>query len=225
MSLRLLSLFFCLGWFHLDALAAGARTILFLGDSLTAGYGLPDPATQAYPALIKEKLEARAATAAGTEGAAGAAGSAAGAEWRVINAGVSGDTTSGGLRRIDWVLRQPVDILVLALGSNDGLRGLPPELIENNLSSIVEKVRAKNPEARVLLVGQRMPTSMGDYATAFGGVFTRLAGKNEGWGFVPFLLDGVGGVRELNQADAIHPNEEGHRRMAATVWAGLEPLL
>lgn len=222
MSFRLLSLFFCLGWFHLDALAAGARTILFLGDSLTAGYGLPDPATQAYPALIKEKLDARA-TAAATASAGGPAGGGSG--WRVINAGVSGDTTSGGLRRIDWVLRQPVEILVLALGSNDGLRGLPPDLIEKNLSAIVEKVRAKNPEARVLLVGQRMPTSMGDYATAFDGVFSRLAEKNESWGFVPFLLEGVGGVRELNQADAIHPNEEGHRRMAATVWAGLEPLL
>jgi Lysophospholipase L1 and related esterases len=193
--------------------APAARTILFLGDSLTAGYGLPDPATQSYPALIQEKLDARAA----------AAGPGA-SRWRVANAGVSGDTTSGGLRRIDWVLRQPVSILVLALGSNDGLRGLDPELVRRNLEAIVERVRAKHPDVRVLLVGQRMPPSMGDYAPRFDAIFPALAEKH-GWAFAPFLLEGVGGVRELNQADAIHPNEEGHRRMAETVWAALAPLL
>lgn len=186
---------------------AATKNILFLGDSLTAGYGLPDPATQSYPALIQQKLDAA------TPG-----------QWRAINAGVSGDTTSGGLRRIDWVTRQPVAILVLALGSNDGLRGLDPDLVTRNLAAIAERVRAKNPDVRVLLLGQRMPTSMGDYAARFDGVFAELA-QQHGWTFVPFLLEGVGGVRDLNQADAIHPNEEGHRRMAETVWAGLAPLV
>jgi acyl-CoA thioesterase-1 len=193
--------------------ASSPRVILFLGDSLTAGYGLPDPATQAYPALIQQKLDARAA-AAGPEAP----------RWRVVNAGISGDTTSGGLRRIDWVLRQPVAILVLALGSNDGLRGLDPALVEQNLAAIAARVQARHPGAGILLVGQRMPPNMGDYAARFDAVFPALARKH-GWPFVPFLLEGVGGVREMNQADAIHPNEAGNRRMAATVWAGLEPLL
>jgi acyl-CoA thioesterase-1 len=209
--------------FALGTLGATPRNILFVGDSLTAGYGLPDPATQAYPALIQQKLDALAVPPASAAASASTASSSAPA-WRIINAGISGDTTSGGLRRMDWVLRQPVAILVLALGSNDGLRGLDPALVEQNLVAIVAKVRARQPEARVLLVGQRMPTSMGDYAAAFDAVFPRVATKN-GWAFVPFLLEGVGGVRDLNQADAIHPNEEGHRRMAATVWTGLEPLL
>jgi acyl-CoA thioesterase-1 len=197
---------------------ATQRTILFLGDSLTAGYGLPDPATQAYPALIQAKLDALAAES----GSASAASPPP--RWRVVNAGVSGDTTSGGLRRVDWLLRQPVDILVLALGSNDGLRGLDPALVEKNLAAIVAKFRSRNPATRVLLVGQRMPASMGDYAARFDEVFPALA-KQRAWPLVPFLLEGVGGVREMNQADAIHPNEAGHRRMAENVWTGLAPLL
>jgi acyl-CoA thioesterase-1 len=201
---------FCFLVFGASALVAEAgapKNILFLGDSLTAGYGLPDPVTQAYPALIQQKLDA-----------------AAPGQWRVVNAGVSGDTTSGGLRRIDWVTRQPVAILVLALGSNDGLRGLDPDIVTRNLTAIAERVRAKNPDMRVLLLGQRMPTSMGDYAARFDGVFAALAEKH-GWAFAPFLLEGVGGVRELNQADAIHPNEEGHHRMAETVWTALAPMV
>lgn len=188
------------------------RNILVLGDSLTAGYGLPDPATEAYPALLQQKLDALADSAPGS------------ARWRVVNAGVSGDTTSGGLRRIDWVTRQSVAILVLALGSNDGLRGLEPALVSQNLSAIAAKVRAKNPAARVLLLGQRMPPNLGDYTVRFEAVFPALAAA-EKWAFVPFLLDGVGGVPELNQADLIHPNEAGHIRMAGNVWAGLAPLL
>ena len=189
------------------------RAILFLGDSLTVGYGLPDPATQAYPAIIQGKLVELASSAPPEA-----------PRWRVVNAGVSGDTTSGGLRRVDWVLRQPVAILVLALGSNDGLRGLDPALVEKNLEAIVTRVRAKQPDARVVLVGQRMPSNMGDYAPRFDAVFPRLAEKH-GWPFVPFLLEGVGGMRDLNQADAIHPNEEGHRRMAENVWVALAPLV
>ena len=210
-------LFGCLAFVCAAAAPAAAesappRVILFLGDSLTAGYGLPDPDTQAYPALIRQKLDARAAA------------DPTAPRWRVVNAGVSGDTTSGGLRRVDWVLRQPAAVLVLALGSNDGLRGLDPALVAGNLSAIAAKVRAKNPDARVLLVGQRMPPNMGDYAARFDAVFPALASER-GWPFVPFLLEGVGGVRELNQADGIHPNEAGHARMAETVWAGLAPVL
>ncbi|MCX6938476.1 MAG: arylesterase [Verrucomicrobia bacterium] len=183
------------------------RTILIVGDSLTAGYGLPDPATQAYPALLQARLDALPAPG-----------------WRIVNAGVSGDTTSGGLRRIDWVTRQPVAILVLALGANDGLRGLPLDLIRANLSAIVAKVRAKNPQVRVLLAGMRMPTSMGDYARDYAGLFTALA-RAENWGLVPFLLEDVGGVAELNQADGIHPNEDGHKIVADKVWPHLLVLL
>ncbi|MBC8010835.1 MAG: arylesterase [Burkholderiales bacterium] len=203
---------------------APTQNILVLGDSLTAGYGLPDPSTQAFPALLQEKIDALAATTASSGLPAPLSTPPAPPRWRVVNAGLSGDTTSGGLRRIDWVLRQPVGILVLALGSNDGLRGLDPGLVSRNLAAIGAKVRAKNPEARILLVGQRMPTSMGDYAARFDAVFPALA-HEQNWPLVPFLLEGVGGVRELNQADAIHPNETGHRRMADTVWTGLAPLL
>lgn len=196
-----------------EPVAPAARTILVLGDSLTFGYGLPDPATQAYPGLLQQKLEARAA----------AAGPSA-PRWRVVNAGVSGDTTSGGLRRVDWVSRQPIAILVLALGSNDGLRGLDPALVEANLAAIGDRLTAKHPGLRVLLVGQRMPVSMGGYAARFDAVFPALA-ATRGWAFAPFLLEGVGGVPAMNQADAIHPNEAGHVRMAETVWAALAPLL
>jgi acyl-CoA thioesterase-1 len=252
--------------FALPALFAqpAVRTVLFLGDSLTAGYGLEDPAAQAYPALIQQKLDAlisaspsavsppsaapaavstSAATPAdgtpvavtsdagppGTsqsliDKAAGAGGVVQPVRWRVVNAGVSGDTTSGGLRRIDWVLRQPVDILVLALGANDGLRGLPTDLIRNNLIAIAAKVRAKNPSVRVLLAGMKMPSNMGDYAAGFDRIYPDLAAA-QGWPAVPFLLEGVGGVVELNQADAIHPNAAGHKRIADNVWPHLFPLL
>ncbi len=210
------------------AQSAAPQTILVLGDSLTAGYGLPDPATQAYPALLQQKLDATAVPSSGSvapsELPAPRSSLPAPARWRVINAGLSGDTTSGGLRRIDWALRQPVDILALALGSNDGLRGLDPALISKNLAAIAAKVKAKNPSARVLLIGQRMPTSMGDYAARFDAVFPALAAEH-GWPLVPFLLEGVGGVAEFNQSDAIHPNEAGHARLAANVWLHLAPLV
>lgn len=193
----------------LAARGEGAATVLFMGDSLTAGYGLPDPGTQAYPALVQAKIDADPDLAG---------------KWRVVNAGVSGDTTSGGLRRVDWVARRPAAVLVLALGSNDGLRGLDPGLAVRNLEAIADRLAVRQPGLSVLLVGQRMPTSMGDYAEQFHAVFPELAARR-GWAFVPFLLEGVGGVPEMNQGDAIHPNEAGHRRMAETVWAGLAPVL
>lgn len=187
-------------------LNAAPRTVVFLGDSLTAGHGLDDAATEAYPALIQKRIEA------------------AKLDWQVVNAGLSGDTTSGGLRRIDWVLRRPADIIVLELGANDGLRGLPLELVRANLGAIIDRVLAKNPSTVVVLVGMRMPVNMGDYATAFDALFPALA-KERSLPFIPFLLDGVGGVPALNLPDGIHPNAAGHRRVADNVWPVLEPLL
>ncbi len=187
--------------------AAPARNILFFGDSLTAGYGLDDPAAESYPALIGEKLKAAAPG------------------WKIINAGLSGETTSGGLRRIDWVLRQPVDVFVLALGGNDGLRGIGVPVTKSNLEAIITKVRAKNPKAVIVLAGMKMPVSMGSYAADFEAVFAAMAAADKTLVNLPFLLEGVGGVASLNQADAIHPNPEGHKKIAGHVWKTLEPLV
>lgn len=189
------------------ARAAEPRTIVFFGDSLTAGYGLPDPATQAYPALIQEKI------------------TAAHLDWKVVNAGLSGETSAGGLRRVDWILRQPVDMFVLALGANDGLRGVSPAVTRTNLQQILDRVRAKNPKAKLVVVGMQMPREMGaEFAQSFQDVFPAVAEKNAAT-LVPFLLDGVGGRADLNQADRIHPTPEGHTVVAETVWKVLRPLL
>ncbi|MEI6467641.1 MAG: arylesterase [Verrucomicrobiota bacterium] len=183
------------------------RTLVFFGDSLTAGYGLDDPSTESYPARIQEKI------------------SAGGLRWRVVNAGLSGETTAGGLRRVDWILRQPVDVFVLALGANDGLRGVDPALSQKNLEGILARVRAKYPQAKLVLAGMQMPPSMGaDYATKFTAVFAEVARQYDAT-LIPFLLDQVGGVAELNQSDQIHPNVRGHQHVAETVWAVLKPLL
>ncbi len=193
----------CLG----AAEAGPARTILFFGDSLTAGYGLDDPAAESYPALIGEKLKATAPA------------------WKITNAGLSGETTSGGLRRIDWILRQPVDVFVLALGGNDGLRGIGVPVTKSNLEAIITKVRAKNPKAVIVLAGMKMPVSMGSYAADFEAVFAGLAAADKTLVYLPFLLEGVGGVASLNQADAIHPNADGHKKVAVHVWKTIEPLV
>lgn len=188
----------------LSAIAA-PKTILFYGDSITAGYGL-DP-DQAYPAIIQKKIEA------------------AGLDWRVVNAGLSGETTAGGLRRLDWILRQRVDVFVLALGGNDGLRGVAPSVTRQNLQTLIDRVRARYPDATVVIAGMQMPTSMGpDYTTAFRRIFPELAEANRA-PLVPFLLEGVGGIPELNQPDLIHPTAEGQRRVAENVWPVLRPLL
>lgn len=183
------------------------KTILFFGDSLTAGYGLDDANTQAFPGIIQEKINA------------------ARLPFRVINAGHSGETTAGGLRRIDWILRTPIDVFVLELGGNDGLRGLPPSLAAKNLQGILDKVRAKNPATRLVIAGMAMPTSMGaEYTKEFAAIFPALAEANNAT-LIPFLLEGVGGVPEMNLADGFHPNVEGHQRVADNVWETLEPLL
>jgi acyl-CoA thioesterase-1 len=187
--------------------AAEEKTLLFFGDSLTAGAGLEDPLAQAFPALIEEKIQA------------------AGLAWRVVNAGLSGETSAGGLRRVDWILRQRIDAFVLELGGNDGLRGLPPETTRANLQAIIERVRAKNPGATIVLAGIAAPPNMGaEFTRAFAAIFPELAAKNDAV-LIPFLLEGVAGHPELNQPDGIHPTDRGHRIVAETVWKILRPLL
>ncbi len=189
------------------ASAAEPKTILFFGDSLTAGYGLDDPATEAFPGLIEARLKE------------------AGLPYRVVNAGLSGETTAGGLRRVDWILRQPVDIFVLGLGGNDGLRGVPVTASKANLRGIIEKVRARNPQAKIVLSGMQMPPSLGpDYTKAFAAMYPEIADSMNAT-LIPFLLDGVGGVPTLNLPDGIHPNAEGHRKVAEVVWKTLQTLL
>lgn len=185
--------------------AVTMRTILFLGDSLTAGYGL-DP-EEAYPAIIQRKLEK------------------SGLPYRAVNGGLSGDTSAGGLRRINWMLRRPVDILVLALGANDGLRGVTVESTRQNLQSIIDRVWEENPEVKILLAGMQIPPNMGeDYTRAFREIYPSLAKENN-IALLPFLLEGVATVPELNQADRIHPNPRGQKIVAETVWTYLKDLL
>jgi acyl-CoA thioesterase-1 len=187
--------------------AADTKTIVCFGDSLTVGYGLEDPAAEAWPSLIEAKIKA------------------AHLPYRVVNAGLSGETTAGGLRRVDWILRQPVDIFILALGANDGLRGIEPSVSRENLQKIIDRVRDKYPKVKILLAGMMMPVSMGEsYAREFEAVYPALAKKNQ-TSLVPFLLEGVGARPELNQPDRIHPTAEGHAILAQTVWKYLQPLL
>jgi acyl-CoA thioesterase-1 len=189
------------------ASATDTKTLLFFGDSLTAGYGLEDPSVEAFPALVQKRI------------------AAAGLPWRVVNAGLSGETSAGGLRRVEWVLRQRVDVFVLELGGNDGLRGLPPEATRANLQAIVDRVRAKYPAAKIVLAGIAAPPNMGaDFTRAFAAVFPELAQKNR-VPLIPFLLEGVASRPELNQADGIHPNGLGHAMVAEIVWGVLKPLL
>jgi acyl-CoA thioesterase-1 len=172
-----------------------APRIVFLGDSLTAGFGLDG--NQAFPAVIGRRL------------------SDSGLEAEIVNAGVSGDTTAGGLSRVDWVLRQSPEILVVGLGGNDGLRGLSPEMTEANLREILEKARTAG--ARPILLGMRMPPNLGpDYVERFEAVYPRLAGEL-GVDLVPFMLEGVAGLPDLNLPDGIHPTAAGHQRIADNV--------
>ena len=181
------------------------KSLVVLGDSLSAGFGVD--LSEAWPARIQEKIRE------------------AGLPWKLVNAGLSGDTSAGGLRRLDWILRRPVDALLLELGSNDGLRGLPLEATRTNLQTVIERTRAKYPKVRIVLAGMKMPENLGEaYTRQFESLYRDLAATNKVT-LIPFLLDGVGGRAELNLPDQIHPNVEGHRRVATNVWKVLQPVL
>ena len=186
-----------------DEKGSSAPRIVVLGDSLTAGLGLP--AQQAYPALLQERLKSD------------------GLNYEVVNAGVSGDTSAGGLSRLDWALDGDVRVLIVALGGNDGLRGLPPEQLQRNLAQIIERAQARN--IKVILAGMEAPPNYGrDYIVAFHKVYPALA-KEYHVTLVPFLLQGVAGNQTLNQPDGIHPTAAGARIVADNVWSVLKPIL
>jgi acyl-CoA thioesterase-1 len=185
--------------------ASGMRTILMLGDSLTDGYGLSR--SQAFPALIEQKIRA------------------AGLRYDVINAGLSGDTTAGGLRRLPRYLDRRIDVLVLELGINDAFRGVPLSEMRSNLQAIIDRTRAKNPNVQIVVAGMQLPLyGADDYVRAFGQMYVDLAEKNNA-ALIPYLLAGVGGDPSLNLSDRIHPNAAGQRVLAETVWRVLEPVL
>ncbi len=189
-----------------NASPAVKKTIVFFGNSLTAGYGLDDP-SEAFSSLIQNRIDSL------------------GLSYKVINAGVSGETTAGGNSRIDWLLKQPLDVFVLELGGNDGLRGIPVTETRKNLQSILDKVKAKYPDATLVLAGMQIPPSMGKtYSEEFRIVYKELAEKNQ-IKLIPFLLEGVGGEAKYNQTDGIHPTAEGHRILANNVWVILKDVL
>jgi acyl-CoA thioesterase-1 len=191
--------------FTLALQAPQKKVILFFGDSLTAGYGLSTE--EAFPALTERLL------------------STSGGNVKVVNAGLSGETSAGGLSRIDWILRQPIDIFVLELGANDGLRGLPLDQTRKNLQAIIDKVKAKYPQTKFVMAGMMVPPNMGkEYATEFKKIYPDLAKKNKAT-LIPFILEDVGGIEKLNQADGIHPNVEGHKIIARNISKILRPLL
>ena len=184
----------------------GRPTVVFLGTSITAGLGLEREA-DGWVAQVEQIADS------------------AGVPFRAVNAGVSGETSAGGLRRLDWVLRQPMDVLVVELGANDGLRGQDPFSMRSNLTAIIRQTRTRYPNARIVLAGMEAPPNLGPiYTAAFRAVFAEVA-EQEQTALIPFLLDGVAGIPELNQADRIHPTPEGHRLIAYTAWPVLERVL
>ena len=184
---------------------AKVKNILFFGTSLTAGYGL-DP-TEAYPALIQNRIDSLKMP------------------YKVINGGLSGETSAAGKSRISWLLKQPIDVFVLELGANDGLRGLPVAQTTKNLQSIIDSVKIKYPNVKMVMAGMQVPPNMGaKYAEDFKNIFPNLAKKNN-MALVPFLLDKVGGVPKLNQEDGIHPTAEGDKILAQNVWVILKDVL
>ncbi|HSI77118.1 MAG TPA: arylesterase [Lunatimonas sp.] len=179
--------------------------VLFFGNSLTAGYGLDEE--DAFPALIQEKIDS------------------AGLEYLVINGGLSGETTASGLNRLDWFLEEGPAVFVLELGGNDGLRGISVAETRKNLKEIIQKVRSKYPDTKILLAGMQIPPNMGqEYTAEFSGMYEEVASE-ETVSLIPFLLEGVAGNPELNLPDGIHPTEEGHAIVAKTVWEYILPLL
>lgn len=182
-----------------NIIAEDKKVILFFGDSLTAGYGLEDE-NDAFPGVIQAKIDS------------------IGLNYLVVNSGVSGETTSGGRSRIDWILKQDIAVFVLELGANDGLRGIPLTETKENLQAIIDAVRKKNADIPIVLTGMQLPPNMGkEYTTQFSQLFVELAQENN-LILVPFLLKDVGGIAELNQEDGIHPTVEGHQILAENVW-------
>lgn len=185
--------------------APQSGVILFLGDSITAGNGLE--LSQAFPALIQQKIDAK------------------GWRFRAVNAGQSGDTSAGALDRLNWLLKNPVEVLVLELGGNDGLRGLPVEATRKNLQLLIDRTKEKYPSAKIVIAGMKVPPNMGrEYGDKFEAIYADLAKKNKA-PLIPFILEGVGGVPALNLPDGIHPTAKGQEIVAATVWKTLEPVL
>jgi acyl-CoA thioesterase-1 len=185
----------------------GVPRVLFLGTSLTAGYGLDDPSHDAYPSVIR-----RLADSAGVKAV-------------IVNAGLSGETSAGALRRVDWLLKQKPDVVVIETGANDGLRGLNPDSTAANIRELIERVRKENPAAHMLLVQMEAPTNLGpQYTRDFHALFAKVAAA-ENVPLAPFLLDHVAGIPRLNQADGIHPTPEGAQIAAHNLWPSLERLL
>ncbi len=181
------------------------KNVLIFGDSITAGFGIEPQ--QAFPALIQERIDSL------------------GLNYNVINAGLSGETSAGGLRRIDWVLQRTVDVMILELGGNDALRGIDLSSTKDNLQKIINKVQTKYPEAKIVIAGMQVPPNLGtDYTQQFASIFPALAEENELL-LIPFLLEKVGGSPELNQSDGIHPTAKGHALVAKTVWEYLYPIV
>ncbi len=183
---------------------AARKNILFYGNSLTAAYQLSPE--QGFTALIQHKIDSLRLP------------------YNCINAGLSGETTADGVSRIDWVLQQPVHVFVLELGGNDALRGLPLSETKKNLQTIIDKVKTKYPDCKIVIAGMMAPPNLGAYANDFRKIFPAIAKANHA-ALIPFLLEGVGGIPALNLEDGIHPNVEGHKIVAATVWKTLQPLL
>lgn len=188
------------------AVSEDTKNILFFGNSLTAGYGLEDQQL-AFPGIIQHWIDSLDLP------------------YRVINGGLSGETSAAGKERIDWLLQEKIDVFVLELGANDGLRGIPTDETSKNLQAIIDKVNAKYPDCKMVLTGMMVPPSMGgEYGKAFTAIFPALAENND-MAFVPFLLADVAGEADLNQQDGIHPTEEGHQILAEHVWKVLGPML
>lgn len=189
-----------------DTGTTSSKTILCFGDSITAGYGLDDNA-DAYPALLQKKIDSL------------------GLNYSVINSGLSGETSAGGKSRISWILNQEISIFLLELGANDGLRGVPLEETRLNLQAIIDSVQKKTPKTKIILAGMELPPNMGqDYTNQFRKIYADLAKENN-LEFIPFILKDVGGIKELNQNDGIHPNIKGHKILANTVWETLKTLI
>jgi len=180
--------------------------MLFFGDSLTAGYGLKNAGSESFPALIQQKIDAEKL------------------DYRIINAGVSGDTSGGGLARIDYWLSQPITIFVLELGVNDIIRGISPQTTSKNLQAIITKVKTKYPQVKMALMGMEIPLLQAGFAEQFIAIFRQLAAANQ-MAFVPFFLQGVAGIAHLNQYDRIHPTAEGYRIIADKIWPVLHKLM